>query len=163
MASCRDCRYYKTDVDLPYPVCTYNEFHFEGDFTPCESFSPKTSSSSSSSSSSSGGGFGCLGPIIAVIVIAVIAFFVIIGDDSGSSSDNYGSSIQSASQTYIATAQVSTSAGLRLREGPSTSSNKILTMPYLSEVKVIERENGWAYVDYNGTFGWCSEDYLDFQ
>lgn len=161
MASCRDCRYYKTDVDLPYPVCTLNEFHFEGDYTPCESFSP-TSSSSSSSSSSSGGGFGCLGPIITVVVIAIIALFVLFSDE-GDSSDNYDSVTQSSSQSYLTTASVSTSAGLRLRKGPSTSSSKILTMPYRSEVKVIKRENGWAYVDYNGTFGWCSEDYLEFE
>lgn len=34
--SCRSCKYYMTDVDLPHPVCTLHEFHFEGDYTPCE-------------------------------------------------------------------------------------------------------------------------------
>ena len=38
VATCKQCKYYFTDVDLPHPVCTRHEFHFEGDFTPCEDF-----------------------------------------------------------------------------------------------------------------------------
>ena len=33
--TCRKCKYYWTDVDLPHPVCRRHEFHFESDFTPC--------------------------------------------------------------------------------------------------------------------------------
>lgn len=36
--SCKDCKHYWKDVDLPHPVCTLHEFHFEGDYTPCEHF-----------------------------------------------------------------------------------------------------------------------------
>lgn len=36
--TCRSCKYYWTDVDLPHPVCRKHEFHFESDFTPCEDY-----------------------------------------------------------------------------------------------------------------------------
>ncbi len=36
--TCKQCKYYFTDVDLPHPVCTLHEFHFEGDYTPCDKF-----------------------------------------------------------------------------------------------------------------------------
>ncbi len=49
MASCRNCKYYKKDVDLPHPVCTLHRFHFESDFTPCDDYTESSSSSSSSS------------------------------------------------------------------------------------------------------------------
>ncbi len=39
--TCKDCKYYWTDVDLPHPVCRLHEFHFESDFTPCEQFESK--------------------------------------------------------------------------------------------------------------------------
>lgn len=39
--NCRDCKYYMTDVDLPFPVCTLHQFHFENDFTACDDFTHK--------------------------------------------------------------------------------------------------------------------------
>ncbi len=36
--NCRQCRWYMEDVDLPHPVCTLKQFHFEHDFTPCGDF-----------------------------------------------------------------------------------------------------------------------------
>jgi len=36
--TCRSCKYYWTDVDLPHPVCRKHEFHFENDFTPCDDY-----------------------------------------------------------------------------------------------------------------------------
>ncbi len=40
--TCKECKYFFKDVDLPYPVCTYNEFHFEGVYTPvCEHYTEK--------------------------------------------------------------------------------------------------------------------------
>ena len=47
MPTCRNCKYYKTDVDLPHPVCTLHQFHFTNDFTPCGDFVQSSSSSSS--------------------------------------------------------------------------------------------------------------------
>lgn len=47
--TCRTCRWFKTDQDLPYPVCTLKEFHFTNDYTPCESYSPRASYSGGSS------------------------------------------------------------------------------------------------------------------
>ncbi len=36
--TCKSCRWYKTDVDLPHPVCTYHQFHFEQDFSTCDDY-----------------------------------------------------------------------------------------------------------------------------
>ncbi len=36
--TCRDCKYYWTDIDLAFPVCNLHEFHFQRDFTPCDKF-----------------------------------------------------------------------------------------------------------------------------
>ena len=54
-----------------------------------------------------------------------------------------------------------TDGPLNVRTGAGTSYSKILTMEKGETVTVIELENGWAYVDYYGTKGWCSADYLD--
>lgn len=40
-STCQDCSFYFADVDLPHPVCTRHEFHFENDFTPCSEFDRK--------------------------------------------------------------------------------------------------------------------------
>lgn len=39
--TCRDCYYYWSDIDLPHPVCTKHQFHFEHDFEPCNDFALK--------------------------------------------------------------------------------------------------------------------------
>lgn len=46
MPTCRDCKYYKKDVDLPHPVCTKHQFHFTDNFTICGDFEQGSSSSS---------------------------------------------------------------------------------------------------------------------
>ncbi|MBQ6809812.1 MAG: SH3 domain-containing protein, partial [Firmicutes bacterium] len=57
---------------------------------------------------------------------------------------------------YWVTAQ----SGLVLRYGPSTDYNKIVTMPYDSTVEVYAWDGNWAYVWYDGQWGWCNGDYL---
>ena len=91
--SCRDCKYYYENCDLPWPVCELNEFHFEGDYTICGQFELKYGSSTSSKSSGTSrtssasarpkaarsssplGGILLLVVIVLVAVIAVMALF----------------------------------------------------------------------------------------
>ena len=50
--------------------------------------------------------------------------------------------------------------GLNMRSGPSTSESVITLIPNGEIVTVDRTENNWAYVYYNGNYGWCSCDYL---
>ena len=61
------------------------------------------------------------------------------------------------------TAYVSAENGLNLRTAPDTASDIIVLMEANAEIDVIKTENGWAYVNHNGTYGWCSENYLVYE
>lgn len=136
------------------------------------SYSSSSSSSySSSSSSSSGGGKGCLIAVIVVVALAIIGYIGlgVMGEiakeekakENTYSADGYYDNAYGSDDAEAKTATVRPSEGLRLRSGAGTSYSKILTMEKGETVTVIELENGWAYVDYYGTKGWCSADYLD--
>ncbi len=66
--------------------------------------------------------------------------------------------------------KVNSKSGLRLRKGPSTNDPIILVMPYEGEVEVFgsmvsetqweKDRKGWVYVNYAGSFGWTSMEYL---
>ena len=51
---------------------------------------------------------------------------------------------------------------LRLRSQASTASSSkiLLTMPKGATVTIFSTTNGWCYVDYQGTKGYCSSSYL---
>ena len=49
---------------------------------------------------------------------------------------------------------------LNLRVGPGTNFEKIRTLPVGVKVEIMEYENGWYKVLYNGEEGYCIEDYL---
>ena len=53
--------------------------------------------------------------------------------------------------------------GLNLRKEPDINGEWITTMSQSTAVTVIKTENGWAYVDYNGIYGWCSMEYLEIK
>lgn len=53
-----------------------------------------------------------------------------------------------------------TTAGVRLREGPSTDTGAILTVPAGSEVKSSGTDGQWHRVVYNSRTGWIRGDYL---
>lgn len=56
---------------------------------------------------------------------------------------------------------LTTSTSLNLREGPSTGSRIIVTMPGGSSVRATdELSNGFRRVNYQGTNGWAYDDYL---
>lgn len=59
------------------------------------------------------------------------------------------------------TATVTTAGGtLNLRSGPSTNFSLVGVMNNRTLLDVYAYKNGWALVDFNGTWGWCSVDYL---
>lgn len=49
---------------------------------------------------------------------------------------------------------------LNLRTGPGTNFEKIRTLPVGVKVEVLEYDNGWYKISYNGTIGYSIEDYL---
>lgn len=51
---------------------------------------------------------------------------------------------------------------LNVRTGNSTSYNKIGTLKVNTEVEVIEFNNGWGKINYNGQIAWISLSYLEF-
>lgn len=53
-----------------------------------------------------------------------------------------------------------TSANLSLRQGPSTSSNRITVIPLGAQVECISSSNGWDKVVYQGKTGYSSTTYL---
>lgn len=69
---------------------------------------------------------------------------------------------------------VSAKSGLRMRDSPSLSGNRVLTIPYNGEVTVTDRKEGviylastygeWVKVQYKGSIGWVFGGYLsDFK
>lgn len=59
-------------------------------------------------------------------------------------------------ETYYVTTQ----AGLSLRSSASTSSTRLLTIPYGAAISVSSISNGWAKCTYNGRSGYCSTQYI---
>ena len=47
-----------------------------------------------------------------------------------------------------------------MRRGPGQSYAQVSSMANGTEVSVYAYKNGWALVSYDGTWGWCSNDYL---
>lgn len=53
--------------------------------------------------------------------------------------------------------------GLNLRREPGINGEWLDTMSQGEVVPVLKTENGWAYVNYNGVYGWCSMEYLEIK
>jgi uncharacterized protein YraI len=53
-----------------------------------------------------------------------------------------------------------TTSNVNLREGPSTGYPVIMTLPGNTAVEIEGCAQGWCKVDYSGTDGWMSEDFL---
>lgn len=75
--------------------------------------------------------------------------------------ESYVAPTQSTTAAAYTVMRVQADGGLRMRDAPSLETgNKILTIPNGTDVTVYKVSEGWAYVAYNGTQGWCSMDYL---
>ena len=66
----------------------------------------------------------------------------------------------SNSETTQTKKYVNTTAGLNVRTGPSTSYAKIATLSYGQSVNVLSTSNGWSKINYNGSTGYVSSQYL---
>lgn len=91
--SCRDCKYYYENCDLPWPVCELNEFHFEGDYTICGQFELKYGAAASSKSSGTARNASATRPkaarssspldgillLVVIVLAAVIAVMALFG------------------------------------------------------------------------------------
>ena len=55
--------------------------------------------------------------------------------------------------------QVTSTIGLWLLQSPSLTAGKIEIMPYQANLKVLAQNGAWTKVDYNGTQGWCYNQY----
>ena len=73
---------------------------------------------------------------------------------------DYVSNSTSTSETTQTTKYVNTTAGLNVRTGPSTSYAKIVTLSYGQSVNVLSTSNGWSKINYNGSTGYVSSQYL---
>ncbi len=65
--------------------------------------------------------------------------------------------------TTAETAYVRPKVGLNLRTAPDTESSKIMLMDCGTPVSIMRIENGWAYVNCGGTYGWCAAEYLNYE
>lgn len=73
---------------------------------------------------------------------------------------DYVSNSTSTSETTQTTKYVNTTAGLNVRTGPSTSYAKIVTLSYGQSVNVLSTSNGWSKINYSGSTGYVSSQYL---
>ena len=53
-----------------------------------------------------------------------------------------------------------TTENLNMRKGPSTDYSIIITIPKNSEVKIYEKQSGWAKIKYKSYEGYCSASFI---
>ncbi len=58
------------------------------------------------------------------------------------------------------TVYVTASGGLNMRKDPSSSSKSLAVIPYGTKLSVLDTQNSWDKVEYNGQTGWVSTDYV---
>ena len=73
---------------------------------------------------------------------------------------DYVSNSTSTSETTQTTKYVNTTSGLNMRTGPATSYAKITTIAYGQSVNVLSTSNGWSKINYSGSTGYVSSQYL---
>ena len=69
----------------------------------------------------------------------------------------YSYSIEKVDRVFIVATK---GDNLNVRAEPSTSSDVVEMIPKDTAVFVEYEYEGWAYLQYNNTYGWCSMDYL---
>ena len=125
------------------------------------SSSSNSSSSSSYSSSTSDGGNGCLITLIVIGLIIAIGYFFFSGKyvDLGIGKKEPSSQTTNDEKTAV----IKHTGNVNLRKKATSKSGIITSMPPKTKVTVLEEKKNWAYIDYEGTKGWCYKKYLDFQ
>lgn len=129
------------------------------------SSSSSSSSSSSYSSSSSDGGNGCLTVLIIIGLVIAIGYFLFSGKyvDLGIGKKETTSQTSGQTESDGKTAVIKHTGNVNLRKKASSKSDVITSMPPDTVVQVLEEKKNWAYIDYEGTKGWCYKKYLEFQ
>ena len=68
---------------------------------------------------------------------------------------------EEAEETAERTGTVSADGdGLSLRDGPSSDNEFLDLIPDGTELVIEDEQDGWGYVEYGGTYGWVSLDYI---
>lgn len=129
-------------------------------------YTPSSSSTSSSSSySSSSGGGSVAGKVVgAIIVLAILSYagyktYLALNPPSAEGNEQTESveSVNTDKKTAVCNAK----SALNMRSGPGEKYEKVGSIPRGETVIIEKEENGWAYVEYNGTKGWCAMNYLE--
>ena len=128
-------------------------------------YTATSTSTSTSYSSSSSGGSGVAGKIIGgLIVLSILCYagyktYNALNPSGGERYEPAQASevIEENKMTAICNAK----NALNMRSGPGENYEKIGSIPRGETVVIEKKENGWAYVDYNGQKGWCSLNYLE--
>jgi N-acetylmuramoyl-L-alanine amidase len=68
--------------------------------------------------------------------------------------------LSSATKTDTTIGVVTGNLNLRAQASSASGSKILLTMPKGATVTIYSTVNGWCYVDYQGTKGYCSASYL---
>jgi len=89
--------------------------------------------------------------LLALVLAAALSFSLV--GMTASADEYYGDIAYGAATT--------TASLLNIREGCGTHTSILGTIPYGTRIVVIERtESAWYKINYNGTIGYCSTDYL---
>lgn len=54
-----------------------------------------------------------------------------------------------------------TASSLNVRSEPSSDSSKVGTLEQGDRVKILDENNGWSKIDFNGTIAWISSQYIE--
>ncbi len=77
------------------------------------------------------------------------------------SSNSQSSNNNSSTQTQINGAgKITARSGLNLRKSASQNSGVIRVIPYNSQVNIKRKSGNWYYVEYGGSYGYVSIDYV---
>ena len=83
------------------------------------------------------------------------------GSSSGTNTGNIGTGLSGGTSTTTQKTGVITGNGVNFRNIPSTSGSTVICQFNAgTTVKVINNVTGWYYVEYNGTLGYVSAQYL---
>lgn len=137
-------------------------------YSSSSSSSSSTSSSLSSSDSSSAPkksrGFLIAAILIIIVVVGAFAAEKYLGIDliaTITGKQDITAVTEADEHINTQTGYIAASSGLNLRTSPGTSSEIITLMPDGAEVEILKTEDSWAYVKFNGTYGWCSNNYIE--
>ena len=103
--------------------------------------------------------------VLAIVVFLLISLIIlpnIIRKDKPNSAKNTPvTNIEDEPETPVTIKVYKHTIGnLNLRTGPGTDYTIILTIPANEMVEIMENDDGWDKVSYQGEIGYCSSEYL---